>query len=236
MSFQRHLSGLVPPEPTEGWVTLIVSEGPMLTGPWTQVASIKVEKEEVPFEATFQGAEDPAYYQVSWKGKGSEVGEGPVFFLGGPAEEWEPSVEQVAALVWARTKAMGGKQLGTFTDATRPDRATAEQLIQQATQITSGNFTASPCTGNLRESARAHAALYASMLIEASFYPEQTESSGSSFQARLKLWERSVEKLAGLIKANCGAAGEEVEEGAALPAGGFDDGSLIYGRDFPEAW
>jgi len=229
--YERTLIGLVPPDgPT--WTNLVVEEGTALAGPWSPAAEAVATGE--PQTISFSSELDPGYYRVLWEDGGGAVAEGPVFYLGGASVEWEPTLGEVASLVWARTKVAGGKQVGTFTDATRPDAATAAGIIRQAVGLVSGSLTASPCSGNLRESARSHAALMASMLIESSFYPEQTEGAGSSFQARLRIWERSLDKLAALVKSNCGGAeGEEDLEGGGVPAGGFDDGLALYGRDYP---
>lgn len=146
---------------------------------------------------------------------------------------WEPSVEEVARLVWARTKQAGGKRTGSFTDATSPTITEARSIIQMATAIVAADLGIAPCRDTLRAGARAQAALYASMLIETSYYPEQTESAGSSFQARLKLWEGQLKRLGEEVRTSC-AGGEEGEaEGAPLPQGAFDDGLLLYGRDWP---
>src|ERR1041384_1191741 len=119
-TYLRTLYGLVPPSLGTGAIeTLIVSEGPSQSGPWVQIGEAEVKDEE-PLDITVEGIEDPAYYQVLWETKGGEQTEGPVFFLGGATIEWTPTLEQVAALVWARTKAAGGKEAGTFNETTRP--------------------------------------------------------------------------------------------------------------------
>jgi hypothetical protein len=241
--FQRHIAGLIPPIRSANeipWSIVRVEEATTLHGEYTLADTVTIEPTEEhpddpsPVTIEYPSELDPSYTRIRWEDEGQDVADGPLFYLGGPAEEWKPSVDQVAALVWARTKVTGGKEVGTFNENTRPTAAAAQAIIDTAVGLVAGSFTSSPCSGTLRESARRYAALYASMLIEASFYPEQTETSGSSFQAHLKLWERGVDKLAALIKVNCGGEeGEEAEEGNALPAGGFDDGLLLYGRDWP---
>jgi hypothetical protein len=46
-----------------------------------------------------------------------------------PAASWRPQVEDVAALLRARTKDANGEEHGTFDDSTRPNAIQVEILI-----------------------------------------------------------------------------------------------------------
>jgi hypothetical protein len=137
-----------------------------------------------------------------------------------PAEppEWTPSVEDVAAHIRARTKNPAGKEVGTFDATTRPTGEEVERLISKGVRRVMTQV-GDPCTEELREDAGAAAALYTAMLIEQSYFPEQTTATGSSFNSLMKLWEGQIKVLDEEVARECG--------GAAGGEGGGADGKAI---------
>lgn len=156
------------------------------------------------------------------------------------AEDWTPALEDVGALIFARTKVAGGKGgTGTFNDNTRPTGTQVLGLIGQAQRLVKSTIVAEPCSEDLQADARAAVALYAAMLVEQSYYPEQTAAAGSSFQSLRSLWKDQIAALKASVAANCGggAPGEEIAgQAVAGGAGSFDDGIPLIGRDFPCDW
>src|SRR5215471_17391851 len=88
---------------------------------------------------------------------------------------WRPTVDDVAALIRARTKDASGNELGTFTSATRPTDAEVEQLI------TNGCAKVATLVGwTLPSDAEAEAnhlaALWTACEVEQSYWPEQVRT------------------------------------------------------------
>lgn len=92
---------------------------------------------------------------------------------------YRPTLAEVAALERTRLKAHG-QQLDTFTDATRP---TADQAAE-AISIAVGHVHAhlgDTLPEGLWPAARHLVALYAAMLIEASYFPEQSRDEDTIY-------------------------------------------------------
>lgn len=152
---------------------------------------------------------------------------------------WTPSVEQVAALIRARTKIPGGGEAGTFTEQTRPTREEVETIIVQAVDHVSAAIGGDPCNDRLEESARASAALLAAILIETSYWPEQAEARGSSAARLESLFNARLKSLTAAVAEECGGQGTgDAGDGnsGAVAAGGFNDGYPLIGRDYPPRW
>ena len=92
----------------------------------------------------------------------------------------EATPDDVAALLTARTKDAAGRELGRWTDDTRPTAAQVQTRIDIARSLVDG-----PIPDACREKAEAVVALLAAMLTEAAFWPEQTTSPQSTY-ARLE--------------------------------------------------
>jgi hypothetical protein len=104
---------------------------------------------------------------------------------------WRPTVDDVAALIRARTKDASGNELGTFTDKTRPTDAEVEQLI------TNGCAKVATLVGwtipDEAEPEATHlAALWTACEVEQSYWPEQVRSERSPFAQLLAMFEYDV--------------------------------------------
>jgi hypothetical protein len=117
-----------------------------------------------------------------------------------------PTVAEVGALIRARTKDTAGNELGTFTDATRPtgDQAEAESLF--AVDQVWGRLGQNPeaagitaATTALFPQARRAAAIYAAMLIELSYFPEQIQDDQSPYDRLKELYDQAIANLAASV-------------------------------------
>jgi hypothetical protein len=98
--------------------------------------------------------------------------------------EWRPTVDDVAALLRARTKNASGNEVGTFTDETRPTDAEVEQLITNGcAKIAS--LVGWDVPGDAQAEALHLAAIVAACEVETSYFPEQVRTDRSAYQ---QLW------------------------------------------------
>lgn len=104
-----------------------------------------------------------------------------------------PTLEDVGALIRARTKDNTGVELGTFTDQTRPTDVEVNTLIAQAVAEVSSRCGDVPVP--LEDAARRAAALRTGQLIERSYYPEQSTESQPAFLSLRWQWEDAILRL-----------------------------------------
>ena len=113
-----------------------------------------------------------------------------------PSAVPEATPDDVAALLTARTKDADGNELGGWTEETRPTYEEVQTRIDIARSLIQDE------TGGIPEQclrgAESTIALLASMLTEAAFWPEQTQSNQSTYE---RLRELYLEARIGL--ANC---------------------------------
>jgi hypothetical protein len=124
---------------------------------------------------------------------------------------WWPSVDQVAAILYARTLAKdeGASDLeedyrGTFDTTTSPTKERVEAMTELAVGaflgLTGGH---EPCTDVLKLTARTQVVLFISMLAEASYRPENTGGDDTAFEAIRKLWQPLAQAAADTIASSC---------------------------------
>ena len=105
---------------------------------------------------------------------------------------WRPTVDDVAALLRARTKDASGNEVGTFNADTRPTEMEVERLI------TNGCAKISALVGwtipdDAVDEARHLASIVAACEVELSYWPEQVRSDRSAFA---QLWEMFTSNVA----------------------------------------
>ena len=131
----------------------------------------------------------------------------PPVELAAPAR---PTVDDVAALLRARTKTFGGDEVGTFTADTRPTDVQVQQLIILA----EGDVLVQVGT-KLWPSTAAEAtsmiALRAACFVELSFWPEQIRTDRSAYEPLWRMYVDGMEKLLAAIEAGAGS-----EDGSGL--------------------
>jgi hypothetical protein len=130
-----------------------------------------------------------------------------------------PSLADVAALIRARTKDSNGNELGTFTAATRPTDAQAQEAIDHAVAALGEKvgIVAPPCT----DVARMAAAYGAAAEIELSYFPEQARADRSPYQFLLARWQQALEGTRECVLGNVPGAGT-----GGTPASGFGLGTI----------
>jgi hypothetical protein len=98
---------------------------------------------------------------------------------------WRPTVDDVAALIRARTKDASGNEIGTFTDKTRPTDAEVEQLITNGCAKVAA-FVGWDVPADAQIEAKHLASIVTACEVEQSYWPEQVRTDRSSFA---QLWE-----------------------------------------------
>lgn len=152
---------------------------------------------------------------------------------------FRPTVDEVAALIRARTKIPGGGEAGTFNDVTRPTGPEVTLIIEQAVDHVAAAIGGEPCNDQLKQSSVAAASLLAAVIIETSYWPEQAEARGSAASRLESLFNARMKSLTAAVAEECGGQGTGGGEGGnsgALAAGGFNDGLPLIGRDYPPRW
>lgn len=116
--------------------------------------------------------------------------------------EWAPTVDDVAALVRVRTKPADGQvPLGTFNTSTRPTEFQVETLITQAVGYVQ-SIIGTDLDEDLYDRAGNVAALYAAMLVELSYYPEQISTDRSPYEKLKELFDGAMSGLLGATLGN----------------------------------
>lgn len=136
---------------------------------------------------------------------------------------WRPSVEDVGAIIRARTKTrlseslQAGNEIGTFNDATRPTGDEVEKLIDEATDDVANAVGLTICQETLEVSARRVAALGAAMAVELSYFPEQIRADQSPYEALERRYKDRLARLVTAVEEKCGGAGGGDTPGGLLP-------------------
>lgn len=178
-------------------------------------------------------AENPAEtFRLTWLDKSGNEFAGPIMrYI--PLPPWAPSVDDVATFIRARTKTKAGNTVGTFTAETTITRQNVEATLPRAVRRVATEVGVAPCTSELEEDAGTAAAMYCAMLLEQSFFPDQTGNSGSSFKSLETLFIPALKSLCAAVHSQCGttAGGGEV-----VAVGGTFDSQGIISRENPQAW
>lgn len=136
------------------------------------------------------------------------------------AYSWAPGVDDVGALLRARTMTKNGLIIGTFNAYTSPDDVTVMGLINDAAadvQDAIGPEVNVPVT--LYPQAETLAALGAALQVELSFFPEQVNSGRSPYPQLKTLYDDKLKRLQNAIVS---AGGERPTDEAMAPFGAFD--------------
>lgn len=115
--------------------------------------------------------------------------------------DWSPDLEDVGALVRVRTKPIDGQTAtGTFTSNTRPTDQQVEQLIIQAVGYVEAAI--GTLAEDLYDRAEHVAAIYAAMLVELSYFPEQVNTDQSPYEKLKELFDGAMSGLLGAVLGN----------------------------------
>jgi len=142
---------------------------------------------------------------------------------------YRPTVAEVSSYIRARTKIAGGGIAGVFNDQTTIKAREVEPLIDQAVDLILSEVGGVPCNVALQPQTKAIAAILAAMLVEQSFFPEQTTGAGNSFNSLEKLYKPKMQALANQVQRECGSGsgGEDGGEGSAISRASYDGRALI---------
>lgn len=243
MSLTRTFEDFAPPArfDKDPFTKAIIEEANAEDGDWTPIEEVTLDpvdadpsKPQTRNFTTDNAQLDPAWYRIIWKDASGDTSSGGAFFVPA-AVSWEPTFTEIAAYIRSRTKIPGGGLANTFNAKTKPTAEQAEPLRRQAMRrVASAIGGSTPCKQELREDAGAAAAMYCAMLIEQSYYPEQTTSGGNSFKSLEALFNPALKTLATAVEQQCGegTGGEEGGGGANLhpPAKGtFPTGPMPGG-------
>lgn len=105
--------------------------------------------------------------------------------------EYEPTIEEVGALLRARTNNGRNVELGTFTSATRPTGVEALKLIVKAAQHVAVSL-GGDIPNVLIAEVKGLVTLRAAMMIELSYFPEQVSSNRSPYQQYKDLYDEML--------------------------------------------
>jgi len=105
-----------------------------------------------------------------------------------PTDPYEPTLEDVANLIVARTKDKYGNELATFNADTRPTDTNVLEIIEQAADdVTTILDTDIP--QGAYEYVRQAIALKSAAIIERSYFPEQINTNRSPYPELLEEYE-----------------------------------------------
>lgn len=113
-----------------------------------------------------------------------------------PASDYTPDVADVASYILSRTKTAGGDEAGTFNPAsaintsaqTRPTSENVTEIIEQALGKISGKIGPDILEVYWPD-ARRLTALYAAMLTELKYWPEQVNTGRSTYPQLKELFD-----------------------------------------------
>jgi hypothetical protein len=137
-----------------------------------------------------------------------------------------PTVEDIGAILRARTQDIHDDEIGTFNDETRPTAVDVERLILIASGNVygrTGDMSGLECedADTLRETAKGNVAILAAMLVELSFFPEQVQSNRSAFEFYRDMWNDQMTSLIDAVA--------ECRTGEVTPDDGGQPGNASWG-------
>jgi hypothetical protein len=242
----------VPPPRFDGrvWTRVEVEEAAEVTGPWNTLAVITLTPLDT--DATKPRARSftignatlaEGFYRVVWLDlEGGESEPSAAVHFTPEGKGIRPAIAEIAALLRARTKVTGGKEEGTFTQATRPTDDQVEDLIDQGLDDVLGKvkgmtaFRALEPTPSSEETegyerrVRGAVALFTAILVETSYFPEQVRSDQSAASIYEKRYEDRIKAL--IAEGETGEAQGEGGEGKGADSQGdaywnFDEPAVV---------
>ena len=149
-----------------------------------------------------------------------------------PISDYTPTLDDVGALVRARTVDAGGNEIGTFSPTTRPTDVEATDLIQDAVNDAYPLFgedipdAADPDNPDaIRNAAKEAVGYHAAALVELSHFPEQVARGNSPYEEYEKLWAAASARIQAAIEGQGGEPPAPVDP---------KQGSLNAVFEFPE--
>lgn len=207
-------TGYTPPPRYDGqpWTQAQIEESTSALGPWTVIDTVALVADTnpaapAPRSFTTQAATLPdGWYRVTWidaTGDVSPPTEPTQNSAGGDAV---PTIEEVAALLHARTTQRGGGEVGTFTATTRPTADQVDGLILQAAAVVMSStgrlpsLDECPDAPTLTGAVRTLIAMRAALFIEPSLWPEQTTAGVGPYTALREQYEAELPRVADAVR------------------------------------
>lgn len=206
----------LPRDDSVPWTSAQIQEAANPTGPWATIDTIALTpldtdpsdpalRDLSTRHATIDGG---GWYRVIWTDASggastpSQLMQDQTLLDTGA----RPTVMEVAVRLRARTKTRGGKELGTFSDDTRPTASDVEELIDDALDEVLGKVqpidpTLPPGTAynapgsDYERRIRRAVGLYAAVLVELSYFPEQVRSGQSPVSTLQQLYDSRIRAL-----------------------------------------
>lgn len=149
-----------------------------------------------------------------------------------------PTVEQVAAWVPSRTNDDFNNRQNTFNENTQPTGTQAASLIDMAKSHIEAQVGSDLCDAIVQSKPQGVTALYAAMLIELTYFPEQIRANQSPYPELKNLYDSQLEQLRSDVSEECGDVpgsepGAEAGGGAQSPEWDFDVSTVPLGRELP---
>lgn len=197
------------------WAQALIQEAPASAGPWTLIDTLTLSPTDTdpanPITrdlTTVHATLTEGWYRIIWKDAGAHTSAAtaPWQNTSELAIGSRPSVTEVAALLRARTKLPGGREAGTFNTQTRPTGAEVEAIIDDSSDEVFGKVQAIDPTlptgsaynapgSDYERRIRRAIGLYAAILIEASYYPEQVKNDQSPVKTYQELYDSRIRAL-----------------------------------------
>lgn len=117
----------------------------------------------------------------------------------------EQAALRVGRLLRARTVDDNDQQIGQFTDNTRPTANDVLEFVDDASQdvfITAGQTLGAKFTDATEPAAWVLIAIRAAMLVELSYWPQQTQSADSAYQQLSQLYDQGLRNLVTAVQDN----------------------------------
>ena len=139
-----------------------------------------------------------------------------------PAIDYRPTIADVAVRLRARLRTRGGAAVDTFTTDTAPTAVQVDAIIDEALEEVAAeigsnipNVPVDPSDPDqtARNAAKRLVSLYAAMMVELSYFPEQVSTERSSYKQLKELFDTRLPK----VKAAADQARELVGADADLP-------------------
>jgi hypothetical protein len=212
--------GYIPSPRYDGtpWTQAQVEEGSTAEGPWSIIDTIILPSPDTdpanPAERAFtthNAVLNDGWYRVTFFDQTGNEGQPtfPVQFVQEEATPFMPTTNDVAQLLRVRTKNTQGRELGVFSQDTRPTASQVQDVIEQATRdITSKTDKDVPegAYDNVREAIT----ILSAMMIELSYFGEQINSNRSPYPQLKDLY--SDNRGNGILKDAIAAIEREAEE------------------------
>ena len=125
-----------------------------------------------------------------------------------------PSVDDVASLLRARTKDAEGREVGTFTEETRPTADQVEVSIGNAVSLLAPRWPLI-LDESFHPAVKALTAYRAAMQIEKSYFPEQVRSDRSPYDQLREEYQDDLAALMDALGAGDGDGGGSARDKAA---------------------